>query len=77
MSAGVKAKPMAKSKGRPGKPGGEGTVVRIASDLVSKARYLAAQKGVPVSDYLSDILRPVIDREFKKAGREFLEGGEK
>lgn len=65
---------MAKAKGRPKKPGGEGTQVRIDADLASKAKYLAAQKGIPVAEYLSAILRPVLDRDFRKAGRE-LEGG--
>jgi hypothetical protein len=72
----MKVDPMARSKGRPEKPGGEGVVVRIAADLVSKAKYLAAQKGVPMSDYLSDLLRPVLDREFRKAGKELLKGDE-
>lgn len=76
VSAVLKGSPMAKRKGRPEKPGGEGTVVRIASDLVVKAKYLAAQKGVPVSDYLSDLVRPAIEREFRKAGRELLGEGE-
>jgi hypothetical protein len=65
---------MAKSKGRPAKPGGEGSVVRIASDLVRKAKYLAAQQGVPVSDYLSNLLRPAIDKEFRKAARDLMDG---
>lgn len=58
---------MAKAKGRPKKPGGEGTQVRVESDLATKARYIAAQRGVTVLDLLSGILRPVLDREFRKA----------
>jgi hypothetical protein len=69
---------MAKTKGRPKKPSGEGTPVRIDSDIVARARYLAAQKDIPVSELLSDFLRPIIDREFKKAGKDLLgEGGGK
>ena len=34
---------MAKVKGRPKKPGGEGTQVRIDSDIANMARYLIAQ----------------------------------
>lgn len=64
---------MAKKKaGRPKKAGGEGSLVRLAPDLVTKARYLAAQQGVPMSDLLSDWLRPIVDREFKRAGRDLL-----
>lgn len=69
----IAEQPMAKkAQGRPKKPGGEGSLVRLAPDLVSKARYIAAQRGVAMSDLLSDLLRPAIDREFRKAGRELL-----
>ena len=44
--------------------------VRIASDLVSKAKYLAAGRGVSVADYLSALLRPAIEREFQRAARD-------
>ena len=64
---------MAKAKGRPKKPGGEGTQVRIASDLATKAKYLATQKGVTLNDYLSAILRPQIEKDFRRVGRELLD----
>jgi hypothetical protein len=73
MNSTMKAKAMAKRKGRPEKAGGEGTVVRIAGDVVAKAKYLAAQRGIPASDYLSELLRPVIEREFRKAGKELMD----
>jgi hypothetical protein len=57
--------------------GGPGTVVRIESDLVAKGRYLAICKGMELSAYLSELLRPIIEREFKKAGRELREEEEK
>jgi hypothetical protein len=63
---------MSRPKGRPKKPSGEGTPVRIDAELVSKAKYLAAQRGVALSELLSGILRPVIERDFRKAGRELL-----
>ena len=66
--------PMTKGKGRPKKPGGEATPVRIDSDIVAKARYLASMRGVPISELLSAILRPAIEREFRKAGRDLIEG---
>lgn len=70
----LELEPMAKAKGRPKKPGGEGTQVRIESDLATKARYLAAERGTTVLDLLSGILRPVIDREFRKAAPKTEEG---
>jgi hypothetical protein len=71
-----------KKKGRPKKATGEGTPVRIDSDIASKARYLAALNGVPISEYLSQFLRAPIDREFRKAGANIIgesegEGGSK
>jgi hypothetical protein len=66
----------AMAKGRPKKPGGEGTVVRIDADLVTKAKYLAAMEGVPMSDYLSAKLRPLLDREMRRVGKELLGGAE-
>lgn len=60
------------------KPGeGPGTPVRIDADLVAKARYLAASEGVELSAYVSGLLRPLIEREFKKAGRELMGDDEK
>jgi hypothetical protein len=73
-NAGLELYRMARTK----KPGdGPGTQVRIDSDLVAKARYLAAQSGLELSGYLSQLLRPQIEREFKKAGRELLSDEEK
>jgi hypothetical protein len=56
---------------------GAGSVVRIDADLITKGRYLAAREGVALSEYLSRILRPAIEREFKKAGRELMDEGQK
>jgi hypothetical protein len=59
------------------KPGeGPGAQVRIDADLVAKARYLAAHSGLELSGYLSALLRPMIEREFKKVGREMMGGDE-
>jgi hypothetical protein len=74
MMSVAESPPMARPKGRPKKPGGVGTQVRIDSDLVTKAKYLAAQEGMALSEFLSGVLRPVLDREFQKAGRKLLGG---
>ena len=58
---------MAKGRGRPKKETGEGTQVRVDSDIVAKAKYLAAGKKMTLGEYLSASLRPVIDRDFRKA----------
>lgn len=66
--------------GRPKKPGGEGKPVRIDPDLASKARIVALRRGLPLSDYLSALLRAPITRDYRKTLRELEEqneGGEK
>jgi hypothetical protein len=67
MTAMPEPEAMANPKGRPKKAGGEGVQVRIDADLATKARYVAAERGVTVLDLLSGIIRPVLDREFRKA----------
>jgi ABC-type cobalamin/Fe3+-siderophores transport system ATPase subunit len=66
MASVLEMEAMAKAKGRPKKPGGEGTQVRIESDLATKARMIATDEGTTVLDLLSGILRPVLDRKFAK-----------
>jgi hypothetical protein len=75
MVSALAERPMAaKKRGRPKKPGGEGTQVRIASDLAAKGRYLATERGVSLTDLLSELLRPGIEKEFRKAGKNLMEG---
>lgn len=76
MSLSMLGQPMARAKGRPKKPSGEGVPVRIDSDIVAKGRYLAAIKDVPLSELLSDMIRPIVEREFRKAGRTMLDESE-
>lgn len=73
MSATALEATMPKPKGRPRKPGGPGKPVRIDADLVSKARYIAAHEGADLSELISRLARPAIEREFRKLGREFME----
>jgi hypothetical protein len=73
METALLDEPMAKAKGRPRKSSGEGTLVRIDSDIVNRSRYLSAQLGTPISELLSGFLRPEIDRLFRKVTREVLE----
>jgi hypothetical protein len=65
---------MAKAKGRPKKPGGLGTQVRIDSDIASMAKYLAAQRGESITEYLSAMLRPQVVREFQRAAKDVVKG---
>lgn len=71
---------VAKKAGRPKKAGGEGKSVRIGEEVVNKARIVALRRGVPFGDYLTNILGPVVDRDYQKTLRELAseqEGGGK
>ena len=67
---------MTKKPGRPKNPNGEGTQVRIDTDLIAKARYLVAVRGdgTSLTQLLSGILRPTLEREFTKATKQLIEG---
>jgi hypothetical protein len=66
---------MAKSKrGRPPE-GGKGKPVRMAADVLDKARVVAAASGVPMSDYLANLLRPLVDRDYRALARRMSEEG--
>ena len=56
-------------KGKAPKPQGEGVPVKIDRDLATKIKYLASVAGLTIPDYLSPLIRPIIDREMKRAFR--------
>jgi hypothetical protein len=57
---------------------GDGLQVRIAPDVVRMARVITPMKRVALTNYLSDILRPVVTRDYAQAARKLsLEGSEK
>ena len=72
---------MARKAGRPKKPGGEGTPIRIEPDLAAKARIVALRRHLPTSDYVSEIIRARVLKDFAKvmaeAGADEAEGGGK
>jgi len=51
-------------RGRPKQLTGEGSQVRIAPDLASKARLIVGDRGIDLAAYLSEILRPRITRDY-------------
>ena len=68
---------MAKKAGRPKKPGGEGSQVRIDRDLAKMARAVANHSGTQLADYLSGLLRPTITKDYRKMLQELdTEAGE-
>jgi hypothetical protein len=39
--------------------------VKVPSPLLRKARMLAASKGVSVQDYIEQVLRPMVERDYR------------
>ncbi len=72
MAVASERSPMGKAKGRPAKPAGESAQVRIDANLVSRAKTLASIEGMSMTDYLSGILRPILEQNARKAGRKLL-----
>jgi len=66
---------MAKKKmGRP-KTSERGDVsIKFDKTLAGKARLIAQGRGVTMAEYLSEMTRPIIDRDYAKLMRD-LEGG--
>jgi hypothetical protein len=58
-------------RGRPRKLTGQGSQVRIAADLASKARMIVGDRGGDLTDYLSEILRPQVMRDYGALVRKF------
>ena len=75
MNAIAERGPMAKGKGRgrPKNAAGEGSQVRVDADIASKARMVATQRGMSLAAYLSESLRPTVDRDFGKLVRKLAD----
>lgn len=46
------------------KPKRDDKAAKIARDLVRKAKFIADTKGISIAEYLSDKLRPIIERDW-------------
>ena len=69
--------PMAKKKmGRPKSSMRDDVVIRFDKRLAGMARMIAHGRGVSMVEYLSEMARPTIERDYAKLMRE-LEGGER
>lgn len=61
-----------KKVGRPATSERDDVTVKIDRKVKSKAQYVADQRGIPLAEYLSEIVRPVAERDFAKAASEGL-----
>jgi hypothetical protein len=70
--------PKQKKAGRPATSTRDDVVVKIDRGIVAKARYVADTRGIPLAEYLSEALRPVVGRDFDRTVRgSEAEGGGK
>ncbi len=49
------------------KPKRNDKTVKIDRDLATRAGLIADTKGISMAEYLSEVLRPIIDRDWPKA----------
>jgi hypothetical protein len=45
------------------------TLVRLDDGLVERAKKVAALRGITLGDYLTDTLRPIVDRDLSKEAK--------
>ena len=60
---------MAKTKkaGRPATSNRDDVVVKVDRGVIAKARYVADSRRIPLAEYLSEVLRPTVGRDFDRA----------
>lgn len=56
--------PMAKKAGRPKSSERDDIVVKLDREVAAQARYVADKRRVPLAEYLTSALRPVVARDF-------------
>jgi hypothetical protein len=65
MTAVTEQRIVANPRGRP-KTDRDDVTVKIDRAVISQAKLIAAAKGISLAEYLSDILRGPVSREFLK-----------
>jgi hypothetical protein len=70
MSVGLMDRgPMAKKRGRPKTSERSDVTVRVDAELVNKAKHVVLARGLSLAEYLSELLRVPIERDFAKEMR--------
>ena len=66
------------SKPRGGRPKSDrnDTSVKVDSALVIKAKLVAEAQGITLAEYISELIRNPVDRDFAKAARKLGLGSE-
>jgi hypothetical protein len=46
--------------------------VKLDADVARLARIVAAERGQPIAAYISEILRPIVERDAKEVGAKLM-----
>ena len=79
-STSIIGQPMARRRkaGRPAISTRDDVAVKLDRNVVAKARFVAETKRVPLAEYLSEALRPIVGKDFDRIVRATeTEGGGK
>ncbi len=66
MLAVMESRVMSKPKGRPKTSFREDGVAKIEKAVLAKAKMVATARNISLAEYLSDSLRPTVDRDFAR-----------
>jgi hypothetical protein len=69
MNLAVESKPMPKRPGRPKRSLRNDVAVKVDSGVVTKAKLVADTRDITLAEYLTELLRVPVDRDFAKAVR--------
>jgi hypothetical protein len=61
---------VAKPKGRPKSSQRNDATAKIDASVITKAKFVADTRDMPLAEYLSELLRGPVDRDFAKAVRQ-------
>ncbi len=59
-----------KKTGRPATSERDDVVVKIDKRLAAKARYVSATRNISLAEYLSELVRALVDRDFERATKD-------
>ncbi len=49
--------------------------VKIEASIQRKAKMIAGYRGIPIAEYLSDLLKAPVERDYQKLVKEMSSGG--
>jgi hypothetical protein len=69
MTATAERSDMAKGKGRLKGPEGDNVAVKLDRSVVAMAKMIAARRGITLTEFLTELTRGPVEREFEKEMR--------